>query len=231
MKNRIRKLIELSKKPMKTEAEMKMVEIICLKFKTPEVEVECAKRIIENTDWPYKLVMYDNRLNTASTAKIWNKLIKDSTCDYVMLIDSDAFVPKTSPCWLTRMMQSFEHKDCDVVVPVSDNCGGARQKVLGPEKYPSECKNNDVWSGFCFLFKKSVIDKVGGFDEQFYVYGQDSEWAWRIAHKGINTYMRKDVLVQHKSGYSFKKADSEGTFDRDADKTMARLLYLKKTNG
>jgi len=70
MEERLKKIAQLSKIPMKSEAEMKMVEIIVLKFKDPEVEVECVKRIIENTDWPFKLTVYDNRQNTASTARI-----------------------------------------------------------------------------------------------------------------------------------------------------------------
>lgn len=229
MVERIKKIVELSKIPMKTEAEQRMVEIIILKFKDPEVETECVKRIIENTNWPFKLNIYDNRLNTANTAKIWNKLIKDSTCDYVMFIDSDAFVPETTPCWLTRMMESFKHKDCQVVVPVSNNVGGNYQKALRAEVYPSESLHNSVWSGFCWLFRKSVMEKAGWLDEQFYFYGQDSEWAARIAKKGINSYMRRDVFIKHHAGYSGKKAEEEGTFDRSADKEMARFLYLKKT--
>lgn len=229
MIERIKKIVALGKIPMKTESEMKMVEIIVLKFKDPEVEVECAKRIIENTEWPFKLVFYDNRQNTASTAKIWNKLIKASTCDYIMLIDSDAYVPKLSPCWLTRMMESFEHEDCDVVIPVADNVGGQHQQVSAGAKYPNEVKNNDVWSGFCWLIKKGTMEKAGQFDEQFYFYGQDSEWASRIAKKGLQTYMRRDVFLHHHAGYSGKKAEAEGTFDREADKMLARNLFVQKT--
>lgn len=225
MKERIKKIIALSKLPMKTEREMKMVEIIVLKFKDPEVEIECAKRIIENTDWPFKLVFYDNRQNTASTAKIWNKLIKDSTCDYVLIIDSDAFVPKTSPCWLTRMMGSFEHPDCMAVVPVSNNVGGAFQKVLQAEKYPSEVRHNSVWSGFCWLIRKDVMKEAGWFDERYYFYGQDSAWALNLQRKKIQSYMRKDVFVEHKASYSGKKAEAAGTFDREADKVMAGFLF------
>src|SRR4051812_20927799 len=99
MQQEIEKIKELAKIPMKSESEMRMVEIIILKFKEPEVEAECAKRIIENTNWPFKLTIYDNRQNTASTAKIWNKLIRESTCDYILFIDSDAYVPKCKPCW------------------------------------------------------------------------------------------------------------------------------------
>ena len=230
IKERIQQIVNLSKIPMKTESEMKMVEIIVLKFKDPEVEIECAKNIIENTEWPFKLVFYDNRKNTANTSRIWNKLIDDSTCDYVMLIDSDAFVPKLEPCWLTRMMESFEkHPDADVVIPVANNVGGAHQKVVGAEKYPSEEINTGIWSGFCWLIKKTTMDKADWFDQQFYFYGQDSEWAHRIHKKGLKTYMRKDVFLNHHSGYSGKKADKEGTFDREADKMLARTLFIKKT--
>ena len=231
MVERIRKIVELSKVPMKTEKEMRMVEIIVLKFKDPEVEVECVRRIIENTDWSFKLNIYDNRQNTASTARIWNKLIDDSTCDYVMFIDSDAFVPKTSPCWLTRMMESFNHKDCWVVVPTADNVGGANQKALGAKEYPAEVLNCNVWSGFCWLFKRDLVEKAGWLDEKYYFYGQDSSYALRLKKLGIKTYMRRDVFLQHKAGYSGKKAQSEGTFDREADKTMSRLLFQKELNG
>ena len=230
MKERIQAIVNLAKKPMKTEAEMKMVEIIILKFRDPEVEVECVKRIIEHTDWPFKLNIYDNRQNTASTAKIWNKLIKDSTCDYVLIIDSDAFVPNTTPCWLTRMMETYkDYPDCSVVIPISNNVGGQNQQFSAPQPYPYIVSNNGVWSGFCFLIKKSIMEKAGWFDEQFYFYGQDSEFAHRIGKKRMETYMRKDVFVEHKAGYSGKKAESQGTFDREADRTMARLLFVKKT--
>ncbi len=60
MQQEIERIQKLAKIPMKTESEMQMDEIVVLKYKAPEVEVERIKRIIENTNWPFKLTVYDN---------------------------------------------------------------------------------------------------------------------------------------------------------------------------
>ncbi len=214
----LKKIKQLASIPMKTEQETKRVEIIMLKFKeAPEVIDKAISKIIHHTNWPFKLTIYDNRLNTPNTSRIWNKLVNESTCDYVLIIDSDAFIPEVEPCWLTRMMESID--DTGVVIPVSSAQGGAHQFVGSAEKYPSVMRNKDIWSGYCFLFKKSAYEKLGKFDERFYVYGQDSEWAHR-ARKIGGAVMRKDTRVEHIGGYSFNQDPI-----REEDKPYARKLF------
>jgi len=221
-------LAELAKVPMRDEAGLCMVEIIVLKWKRPDVEVQCARRIIENTQWPFKLVVYDNRPNTPNTSRIWNKLIRESTCEYVCVIDSDAFVSNSEPCWLTRMMETFRDPNCRVVVPLTNNCASPQQKAGSAEPYPTVVANDAVWSGFCFLLRKSLLDEVGPFDEEFVGYGQDSEFAVRLARSGGGTYVRRDVWVEHLHGASFKAATAAGEYDAAADRAYAQALYLKK---
>ena len=206
--------------PMTSDRETKRVEIIMLKFKEEPVVIDKAiSRIVNNTDWPFKLTIFDNRPNSANTSRIWNKLVGEATCDYVLIIDSDAFVPavKTDPCWLTRMMESID--ETGIVIPVSSCGGGAHQHVTGPQKYPSSQINKDIWSGYCFLFKKDLYSKVGKFDERFYLYGQDSEWAFRVSKHG-GAVMRKDVFVEHIGSYSMDKNPV-----REDDKLYARELF------
>jgi hypothetical protein len=210
----IKKLVDV---PMKSDSEVKRVEIIMLKFKEGEVIDEAIKRIIHNTEWPFKLTVYDNRVNTANTSRIWNKLVKESTCDYVMLIDSDAYVPKCEPCWLTRMMESIG--TTGLVIPVSNAQGGQGQRVHSSKPYPSFTNNKDIWSGYCFLFTKEAYKKIGDFQEKFYIYGQDSEWAYRAKKIG-GAIMRTDTLVEHIGGYSFKSDPL-----RDEDKIYAGTLF------
>jgi predicted glycosyltransferase involved in capsule biosynthesis len=214
----ILKMKSLASVPMKTEQETRRVEIIMLKFKEPpEVIDRAVSKIIHNTSWPFKLVIYDNRPNTANTSRIWNKLVRESTCDYVMLIDSDAFVPKLEPCWLTRMMESID--ETGLVIPVSNAPGGQNQQQ-DPKPYPSKELNRGIWSGYCFLFKKSFYEKVGPFDEHFYIYGQDSEWA----HRAGGAVMRTDTQVEHIGGASFSSDPV-----REEDKIYARTLFKVKT--
>jgi hypothetical protein len=213
----IEDIANLAKIPMTLEQDTKRVEIIMLKFKEePDIIDEAITRIIHNTQYPFKLTIYDNRLNTANTSRIWNKLIKESTCEYVCIIDSDAYVPNLEPCWLTRMMESIT--ETGIVIPVSDSDGGAHQKVQKATE--GTYLNRDIWSGYCFLVDKLIFDHYGYFDERFLIYGQDSEFA----HRTKGAVMRKDVLVRHIGGASFKKDPL-----READKVYARLLFKKLT--
>jgi hypothetical protein len=219
-KETLKRVKDLAAVPMTSDRDTKRVEIIMLKFKeSPEVIDKAISRIIHNTDWPFKLTIFDNRLNTANTSRAWNKLVSESTCDYVMIIDSDAFIPAkaTVPCWLTRMMESID--ETGIVIPVSSAPGGAHQHVNGPEAYPSTVRNKDIWSGYCFLIKRSVWEQEK-FDERFYIYGQDSEYAYRTSKAFGGAVMRKDVFVEHIGGYSFKSNP-----ERDADKFYARELF------
>lgn len=216
----------LAAQPLSTRREDKRVEIIMLKFKEePEIIDKAINRIVHNTDWPFKLTIFDNRPlpdeeNNRSTSRIWNKLTYDATCRYVLIIDSDAYIParKLEPCWLTRMMESID--TTGVVIPVSTAPGGAHQHVTHQEDYGATRINKDAWSGFCFLFDRERIWNADRFDNRFYIYGQDSEWAIRIGKKYGGAVMRLDVLVEHIGGASFKNDPI-----RDADKLYARNLF------
>lgn len=217
---RIRKIRTLAKEKLVNDEEVKRVEIIMLKFKEdPAVIDKAIHRINHHTKHPYKLTIFDNRLNPPNTSRIWNKLIEESTCRYVCIIDSDAFVPADlSPCWLSRMMESIDQTG--FVIPVSSSQGGAHQHKTGPLPYPATALNKDAWSGFCFLFdREGEYRKVGKFDERFYIYGQDSEFALRVGKHG-GAVMRLDVWVEHIGGYSFKKDPL-----REDDKLYARTLF------
>lgn len=229
MIERIKKVKALAVIPMKSDAETRRVEIIILKFhEEPAVIDECLHRIVHGTKWPFRLTVYDNRMNTANTSRIWNKLIRESPCDYVCLVDSDVFVPQVEPCWLTRMMESID--ETGVVVALGDNVGGSN-KSTHAEPYPSSVRPAGIWSGQCALYAKSVFEKTGWFDERFHLYGQDS-WFAHVCRKKIGgAVFRTDVLVQHKGSYSAKKADQEGQLDREAEKLYSNALFKRLMEG
>ena len=222
IKQTIAKMRALAAVPIKDDRELKRVEIIMLKYKEePEVIDKAILRIIHNTDHPFKLTIFDNRPNCANTSRIWNKLTYEATCDYVLIIDSDAYVPIRKPgekCWLTIMMERIQ--ETGIVIPVSSAPGGAHQHVNGPKDYPSWRRNKDIWSGYCFLFDREKIWNPERFNEKFYIYGQDSEWAHRTSRLFGGAVMCEDVFVEHIGGASFKKDPV-----REDDKMYARALF------
>jgi len=225
---RIKSIEELAALPLKDDKEIRRVEIFMLKFREePEVIQKAVMSIITRTEHPFKLTIFDNRPNTANMAKIWNKLISDSSCDYICVIDSDTEVPALSPDWLTRLMESVD--ETGVVVPVGDNIGGENQ-ADSAKSYPSYRLERGIWTGFCMLFKKSVWEDMH-FDERFYLYGQESAWAYKIGKYGKGTIVRTDTLVHHERGHSAKKEESAGALDRIADKRYATALLDRIKRG
>ena len=46
----------------------------------------------------------------------------------------------------------------------------------------------DVLSGAFMMVKKNILDKTGGFDEQFFMYAEDIDLSWRIRQAGFLNY-------------------------------------------
>jgi len=232
-KIKIDEVIRQVRLPIPSEKELKRVEIVILKYKDPEVETKCAQLLIENTQWPYKLNFYDNRPGTKNMSKIWNKIIRESTCDYLVIMDSDIFVPKLSPCWLTRLMNTFDKKpDCLVVSPRVTKTSCIQQKGSVVEDREPE-RFHEAFAGMCTLYKKEVFDKAGYFDEDFLMYGSDSEWAFRCLKSGAGAYLRPDVVVDHISHYSTSKEAKAPkivqAYDASIEREYASELYNEKT--
>lgn len=218
-------------RPLPNDRTLRRVEIIVLSYNSPEVEGECARRLIQRTNWPYKITFFDNRSGTKNMSKIWNKLIRESTCDYVLIMDSDIFVPRLSPCWLTRLIQTFDEKgDCFVVSPKVTRTSASMQQAWKPVAGPAVLFTEE-FAGMCILYKKEVFDAVGYFDEEFLLYGSDSEWARRLLRsKYANAYVRSDVVVDHIAHYSTKKASEteKSSYDYAFERAYAGKLLEQK---
>ncbi len=63
----------------------------------------------------------------------------------------------------------------------------------------------DVLSGAFMMVKKAVIDQVGGFDEQFFMYAEDIDLSWRIRKAGFTNYYFSETSIIHFKGGSTKK--------------------------
>lgn len=241
------KILKVVEEPLQNDSNIKRVEIIVLNYKSPELESECVRRIIQFTKWPYKLNMFDNRGNGPNTAKIWNKLIRESTCDYVLFIDSDAFVfdtvgvvhgfrPKDNSgvCWITEMMKAFSMWDNVAIIgPVCGTTGVTTIQSMKPKDMdPFEIDGH--LSGYCFLTKKSIYEKVGYFDEDFNFYGQESDWIERIIEeKKYRVVIAPRAHVVHGlegiGSMAAEQAEKEGEMDRGLEATYSYYLWnLKK---
>jgi GT2 family glycosyltransferase len=67
-----------------------------------------------------------------------------------------------------------------------------------------ENENNpvDVLSGAFMMIKRSVFEKVDGFDERFFMYGEDIDLSLRISQLGYRNYYLGKISITHLKGGS-----------------------------
>ena len=79
-------------------------------------------------------------------------------------------------------------------------------KIIGKyyEGHLPESENNpvDVLSGAFIMIKRKVFEKVIGFDESFFMYGEDIDLSLRITQLGFKNYYLGKVSVTHLKGGS-----------------------------
>lgn len=57
----------------------------------------------------------------------------------------------------------------------------------------------DVLAGAFMLVRKSVLDTIGGFDEKFFMYGEDIDLSYRIKQAGFyNVYFAESAIIHFK---------------------------------
>lgn len=63
----------------------------------------------------------------------------------------------------------------------------------------------DVLSGAFMMSRKNILDTCGGFDESFFMYGEDIDLSYRIKQAGYNNVYFADNTIIHFKGESTKK--------------------------
>lgn len=69
----------------------------------------------------------------------------------------------------------------------------------------------DAISGSFMMMRKEVYDKVGGFDEQFFMYGEDLDLCYRIQKAGYKIYYVHTTQIIHYKGESTKRSSLDET--------------------
>lgn len=70
----------------------------------------------------------------------------------------------------------------------------------------------DVLSGAYMFIRKSVLDKIGYLDEEFFMYGEDIDLSYRITLAGYKNYYFPDTSIIHYKGESTKKTSVNYVF-------------------
>ena len=203
------------------EEKMK-VDVIIVKYNTPELEEICIQSVVDNTEIPYRLTIFDNYQTKHNIGQLWNKLISESSSDYICLLNSDT---KVTPKWLSKLLKTFDRVDkVGCVGPSTDNSHNQQSREKPEEVFVDFGKTYPKWciGGFCLVFPKKVWEEVGGFPEDFGFYGQEVALVDRIMSIGYKQIWRTDVFVHHEGSASVKKAEKSGEMSETLERQLGK---------
>ncbi|MDR1005971.1 MAG: glycosyltransferase family 2 protein [Bacteroidales bacterium] len=180
-----------------------------------------------------KVILIENKEN-AGFAKANNQAIKQSTGEYVLLLNPDTLVEETTFEKCLAFMDS--HKDCGGLgVKMIDGKGRLlKESKRGfPSPWVSFCKLSgliklfphskryagyylghlsydrtnevEVLAGAYMMLRRECLDKTGLLDEDYFMYGEDIDLSYRITQAGYKNYYYPDTRIIHYKGESTKK--------------------------
>ncbi len=82
---------------------------------------------------------------------------------------------------------------------------GFTQKYYANQVLESQQGEVEVLVGAFMLLKKRIYDEVGGFDEDYFMYGEDIDLSYKITQAGYKNHYMGSTTVLHYKGESTKK--------------------------
>jgi GT2 family glycosyltransferase len=133
--------------------------------------------------------------------------------EWIAFLDNDAVV---TPGWLSRLRW---HADADprvgCVCPVSDRAAHGQQipyegggdlaalAAFADQRagvYRRRARYGLLFTSFCVLVRREVLERIGGFDPRFSPWGfEDDDFSLRARLAGFRTRIALDVFVRHES--------------------------------
>ena len=182
------------------------LSIVIVNYNTKALTEQTVNSVIATTNGiDYEIIVVDNSSNTReyynssdSRVKVLDKhrdvgclgiktLLRDGTFDHGCKRGFPT--PFNSLCYVLKL---------DKIFPKVKKFGGYTLNYLSQ----NETNEVDSVSGAFMLIPKSVIGKVGLFDESIFMYGEDIDLCYRIKMAGFKVVYYADVWMTHLKGQS-----------------------------
>ncbi len=189
---------------------------------------------------PMKFVQNETNLGFSAGCNVG---MRASSCRYIALLNPDAYVPSD---WIPKLVARFADPLVGAVGPVSNHVAGLQlvgaHLPAGTPPRLSEAELHQVLQansgrstltklliGFCLLFRRSTLEKIGLLDEDLFLGSDDLEISLRIRSHGLRLVIARDVLVWHESGNSFASLDNlkkDDLLDRSSKALRDKIVRL-----
>lgn len=190
--------------------------------------------------WKVKLLRHEKNLGIA---KSWNDLTKHFDSDLVVLLNDDILVAKN---WLKCLVYFLENNKCGSAslpfyfIEPQDVPHILKREKITPRDPMTKQPRPDKWNeiredmtpgilmcpaGNVFGFKRNMYELVGGFDERFKSFFEESDFGTKLAKRGYKSYGLTYPMLWHVWSQTFRENP-----ELDAGETMRRShqAYIEK---
>jgi GT2 family glycosyltransferase len=183
-------------------------------------------------------VVFKWNMNNDGFGKASNSVLKETKGDYILFLNPDTIVPedcfekclsffeKNQNCGSLgvhmldgsgRFLKESKRGFPSPLISLFKMAGLAglfpSSKIFARyyEGHLPKNKNNevDVLSGAFMMLSKKAISLTGGFDENFFMYGEDVDLSFRIKKAGLSNYYLSETCILHFKGESTQKISSD----------------------
>jgi hypothetical protein len=198
-----------------------------------------------------RLVEQENR----GLAAGWNRGIRETAAPFVLVLNADAWLRDDAADRLAVFAE--EHQRAGFVAPRLLNLDGTLQpsvrafptpwrlateylflRKLAPRSRAlnafygagfrhDEVREIDFAKAAAFLLRRAAFDDIGPFDEDFFLFSEETDWCFRLREAGWESFFSPDAEVVHVGGASWR-AESATLF---REQVRGHLRFLAKHRG
>ena len=238
----VRYFLELCLKSVEAAIQDIDAEIIVVDNNSPDDSCDMIKQLFSSVQ------LIENRENSGFS-KGNNIGVAQAKGEYLCILNPDTVVAENT---FSKVLQFAESKDklgivgCQLIdgkgefLPESKRhvptAKIAFQKMIGNAKhyYTNELDKDaeghtDILVGAFMVLKRNVYNKVGGFDEDYFMYGEDIDLSYKVLKAGYTNYYFGKISALHFKGESTLKDNVYAKRFFDAMEIFYRKHFKKNS--
>ncbi len=206
------------------EIKSTMKDVICIQNDTNVGFGKAVNQAAKVASGEYYLILNPDTIIEESTISTFvNYIVQDSNIGMLgpKIVNSDGSLQKGSKrSFPTIKVALPKLMAFDKLFPKSKWAGRYNLNYLNPD----EVHKVDAISGSCMFIRSELFTKIGGFDERYFMYGEDLDLCYQVYQMGFEVHYLPTTQIMHYQGESVKSApyDSLNAF------YQAMILFSEK---
>jgi len=229
------------------------VSVVIVTYNSSDTVSDCIESILENYPLSKEIFVIDNASEDGSVGLIAsrfpsvhmivnalnrgfaaanNQAFPGCKGEYILFLNPDAALTSKALETMIGFMDQNRH------------IGLAGAKIVNPDgtlqesisyRYPGEKHTSGELNGMkgsiacvlgaCMIARTDLIRKIGGFDEDYFLYGEDQELCLQVRRHGYEIGYITEAVIIHIGGHSERSSIPEELWKK---KTRAEYIFYRK---